>query len=86
MRISERPGKKSLTSDSRLDTLHTFRLPHVYKSIKIHYCEFPTVRVSIVCVINLLAGLVVKASASGAEDPGFESRLRRDFFPVESYQ
>ena len=26
-----------------------------------------------------LAGLVVKASASGEEDPGFESRLRRDF-------
>ena len=26
-----------------------------------------------------LAGLVVKASASGAEDPGFESCLRRDF-------
>ena len=26
-----------------------------------------------------LAGLVVKASASGAEDPGFESRWRRDF-------
>ena len=26
-----------------------------------------------------LAGLVVKASASGAEEPGFESRLRRDF-------
>ena len=26
-----------------------------------------------------LGGLVVKASASGAEDPGFESRLRRDF-------
>ena len=26
-----------------------------------------------------LAGLVVKASASGAEHPGFESRLRRDF-------
>ena len=24
-------------------------------------------------------GLVVKASASGAEDPGFQSRLRRDF-------
>ena len=33
---------------------------------------------------NRLAGLVVKASASGAEDPGFESRLRRDF-PGESY-
>ena len=26
-----------------------------------------------------LVGLVVKASALGAEDPGFESRLRRDF-------
>ena len=26
-----------------------------------------------------LVGLVVKASASGAVDPGFESRLRRDF-------
>ena len=26
-----------------------------------------------------LVGLVVKASASAAEDPGFESRLRRDF-------
>ena len=26
-----------------------------------------------------LGGLVVKASASGAEDPGFESRLLRDF-------
>ena len=30
--------------------------------------------------------LVVKASASRAEGPGFESRLRRDFFGVESYQ
>ena len=27
-----------------------------------------------------------KASTSRAEDPGFESRLRRDFFGVESYQ
>ena len=27
-----------------------------------------------------------KESASRAEDPGFESRLRRDFFGVESYQ
>ena len=33
-----------------------------------------------------LVGLVVKASASRAEGPGFESRLRRDFFWVESYQ
>ena len=28
---------------------------------------------------NRLVGLLVKASASGAEDPGFESRLRRHF-------
>ena len=31
-------------------------------------------------IYNLLVGLVVKASASRAEDPGLESRLRRDFF------
>ena len=35
---------------------------------------------------NHLVGLVVKASASKAEGPGFESRLRRDIFGVESYQ
>ena len=28
---------------------------------------------------NRIAGIVVKGSASEAEDPGFESRLRRDF-------
>ena len=33
-----------------------------------------------------LVGLVVKASASRAEGPGFESHLCRDFFGVESYQ
>ena len=33
-----------------------------------------------------LEGPVVKASASRAEDPGFESRLRWDFSGVESYQ
>ena len=32
-----------------------------------------------VVAVNRLAGLVIKASASGAEDPGFQSRLRRDF-------
>ena len=30
--------------------------------------------------LDRLVGLVVKASASRAEGPGFESRLRRDFF------
>ena len=39
-----------------------------------------------VCAGNRLVGLVVKASASRAEDPGFESRLPLDFFGVESYQ
>ena len=32
-----------------------------------------------VCASDRLVGLVVKASTSGVEDPGFESRLRRDF-------
>ena len=36
--------------------------------------------------MDRLVGLVVKASASRAEGPGFKSRLRRDFFGVESYQ
>ena len=35
-------------------------------------------------LVDRLVGLVVKASASRAEDPGFESRLRRDFSWVES--
>ena len=38
------------------------------------------------CDVNHLGGLVVTVSASRAEGPGFESRLRRDFFGVESYQ
>ena len=36
--------------------------------------------------IDRLVGLVVKVSVSRAEDPWFESRLRRDVFGVESYQ
>ena len=36
--------------------------------------------------LDCLVGLAVKASASRAEDPGFESRLRQDFSRVESYQ
>ena len=38
-----------------------------------------------VCYFYHLVGLVVKASAARAEDPGFESRLLRDFSGVESY-
>ena len=36
--------------------------------------------------VDRLVGLVVKASASRAEDPRFKSRLRQDFSRVESYQ
>ena len=36
--------------------------------------------------LDHLVGLVVKVSASRAEDPGFESRFPWDFFRVESYQ
>ena len=38
------------------------------------------------CLSYRLVGLVVKASASKAEDPGFESRLLRDFSGKELYQ
>ena len=33
----------------------------------------------IITGLDRLVGLVVKASASGSEGPGFESRLRREF-------
>ena len=36
-------------------------------------------------VRDRLVGLVVKASASRAEDPGFESLWRRDFFSGSSH-
>ena len=42
--------------------------------------------VEICSVTDRLFGPVVKAYASRIEDPGFESRLRRDFSGVESYQ
>ena len=44
-------------------------------------CAVPSLRTA-----DRLVGLVVKVSASRAEGPRFESRLRRDFFGVESYQ
>ena len=36
--------------------------------------------------MNRLVGLVVKASASGVEDPGFESSLRWNFSGSSHYQ
>ena len=51
---------------------------------------FLTKKIQLHCVTfhvsHRFVGLVVKASASRAEDPGFESRLCRDFSGVESYQ
>ena len=37
-------------------------------------------------LLDRLTGIVVKASAAGSEDPGFESRLRWDCFGIESNQ
>ena len=51
-----------------------------------HSCDQFIVYVSNPANGDRLVGLVVKASASRAEGPVFESRLRRDFFGVESYQ
>ena len=51
-----------------------------------HTCSFSSSSSLRSPAIYRLVGLVVKASASRAEGPGFESRLRRDFFGVESYQ
>ena len=50
----------------------------LFPSFLLHYCPsllfFPPF-----ASLNRLVGLVDKASASRAEDPGFESRLRRDY-------
>ena len=40
-------------------------------------------QVIVITTPNRLVGLVVKASTSRVEDPGFKSRLCRDFFGVE---
>ena len=51
------------------------------------YSDWPPTHInSLLCPPNRLAGLVAKASTSRADGPGFESRLRRDFSGVESYQ
>ena len=42
-------------------------------------CQFVSVSVSVSVCLSDLVGLVVRASTSGAEDPGLESRLRRDY-------
>ena len=50
----------------------------MYPSLYNHIVEYvPLIHIS--HILDCLAGLVVKASATTAEDPGFESRLQRDF-------
>ena len=57
--------------------VHTAQSPVVSQTACTH---------SVITCTDRLVGQVVKASASRAEDPGFESHLCQDFFGVESYQ
>ena len=49
------------------------------RSCSFHFDCWCTSKIRYSILQNRLVGLVVKASASRAEDPGFESRLRWDF-------
>ena len=60
----------SLEKQTLLSVLASYHLLFHTADVAVHeLLSFP----------DRLAGLVVKASASGTEDPGFESRLRLDF-------
>ena len=73
-------------------TFHRLYVPRskfhcLYTPLSVFRCLFPTLSsfnyVNIAVCLSFtyrLVGLVVKASASRAEDPEFDSRLRRDFF------
>ena len=64
-----------------------FKCVHSCRAFRHHWhLPFSTTLIStVLChfrrfvLVNRFVGLVVKASASGAEDPGFKSHLRRDF-------
>ena len=75
-----RPGVSILWLGEMESLICSFHLSVAARKI---VCADPSLRYT---PPNNLVGLVVKASASRAEDPGFESRLRRDFSGVESYQ
>ena len=55
-------------------------------AILVYFCDYNILSSYFSFSRNRLIGQVVKASASRAEGPGFKSRLRQDFFGVESYQ
>ena len=65
-----------------LTSLKSSLISTTVSALKVNFCS----GVDALTKGDRLVGLVVKASASRTEDPGFESRLRRDFFRVESYQ
>ena len=74
-----------VTSRSSLSTaakpimpLSSFRTLVICRTFVYPFSRF-THAIFFLPALDRLVGLVVKASASGAEDPGFESRLRRDF-------
>ena len=78
LRISVKSVNMSRLKSDACPTVTALCLLCIFSLVsKFHYLCTPPYR---------LVGLVVKASASRAEGPGFESRLRRDFFGVESYQ
>ena len=73
MAVKVYPGKKSRVSDQN-------GVPLLYIMLEIrHSGREPSKYAAISPGSDRLGGLVVKASASRAEDQGFESRLRRDF-------
>ena len=53
---------------------------------QLYYCFSVRIVLLLLLLLDRLVGLVVKASASWAEEPGFESCLRQDFSGVGSYQ
>ena len=57
---------------------HSGRKPSTLLLLFCYCCCF-VLRLSALVNYHRLVGLVVKAYASRAEDPGLESRLRRDF-------
>ena len=88
-----RQGPRHAQTQAVLAALEVLQLGHVHRvGFLLQQDTMMVVAMSVLHVEqwfpcrDRLVGLVVKASASRAEDPGFESRLRRDFFGVESYQ
>ena len=71
-------NKVDSDSDSDSDSvLFVWRLR--FNAVLTGRCRCRVTDPAVPVVLNRLDGLVVRVSASRAEDPGFESRLRQDF-------